>query len=354
MSWLAIWVVKYLLPALAWLRSIPMPGARSQDVFREARSKACVMELVNNVDRTLGPALQSPSLNAQLKACYALENFEALFAVEGLGFHLAEELDRRGSPGAAILTGDQTASVPSKSLSMLHAGIGISFARQSFEGFGAHDSSDSLGRSLERFRSLCEKASQPGYLGCALESLGIPTVILHGLQMPGRLHSIWSRSDPIANECMWRGVGRALYFSPKNFVPRRSRWPGFALADALAPDATARLNMHAGMAWAITMVNLRDPHVMESVLRERANADPEARSAFVSGVVSARLIRHDTTPDDPLVDAFVAHRPHDETTSRLWEHDIAVPCRTAMRDVYPVLRASGGLDTLFRYQQLDS
>ena len=266
------------------------------------------MELVNNVDSVLGRSATQGPRGPQLTACYAMGSFPALWAVEGLGFHWTEMCHKRGERIDRVLSEHEPDALPRESLCMLHAGVGLSFAHISLAGLDNESSSRVLRDAMRRFLALCHEASRPGYRGCAIESLGIPTLILHGPKMARRLHDVLIELEPTAASFMWRGVGRALYFSPANFVAGgASSWTGLRIADRLAPDEDAWRNLHAGYTWALTLVNMLQPEIVEAALGEpgAASRDP---ASFVSGVVCSALMREDTTPGAPELPAFLARR----------------------------------------------
>jgi hypothetical protein len=148
----------------------------------------------------------------------------------------------------------------------------------------------------------------------------------------------------------WHGVGRASYFQPSSFVTRRHHlWPTVERARALAPHELARRNLCAGVAWAFFLVNMRHPEVMESFLVDQDEHFPD-RALFIDGIVQAMVMRRDTSPDDPWVERFLAHRP-DPSNERLcsaWERTITEPCHNAIAHVHPLLLRQAQLDQVFR------
>src|SRR5262249_36550648 len=159
----------------------------------------------------------------------------------------------------------------------------------------------------------CERASRRGYAGAALESLGLVAMFLHG---PRLVRALDPQLPPEVAPYFWHGVGRAFYFHPGQFLPGRShRWRD------LAPHELARVNLCAGMAWALFLVNMRDPEVMEGVLLEQGEHFAD-RDLFIDGIVGAVVMRWDTSPGDPWVERFLSHRPSDPLLGRLWQRTI--------------------------------
>lgn len=347
-------IVKYVMPFVAWLLSVPIPGRSSRIAFQEAKNKAWIMSLVNHVEEVFPPPGTYKPLGELVEQCYAMGLFPALWAVEGLGNYYAETFRERKIVPKGLLTDPALDSLPAGSLTMLHAGIGLSFAKRSLEGLTPRSPAAELRRALEKFVQLCSDSSRQGYRGAALESVGLVSIILHGSEMPGALDPELNAIAPEAVSYMWRGAGRALYFHPKNFIPGfRSPWRGIEMSRRIAPHEMARRNLRAGIAWATTVVNMRNPEIMECALLYQGENDPD-RDVVVNGVTSSMIMRYDTSPEDPYIRAFIEHQPdrQNPVLCRLWERDIRQPCQTAIGEIYPVLKKNQMLEEVFHFQSL--
>jgi hypothetical protein len=353
----AAWLTKYVLPLVSWLVSAFLPGQHSRIVYREAKNKSWIMSLVNNLEQgfpPLGTFDPLRELRGLVEKCYAMGDFPSVWAVEGLGLYHVEAFRARKMPIENILTDPALDSLPSKSMTMLHAGIGLSFARSCFNGLSSNSSPAGLRNALEQFIHLCRDNSRPGYTGCAFESLGLVSLILHNPEMARALDRELASIDPEVATYMWRGAGRALYFHPKHFIPGlRCPWRGIAKSRAIAPHETARRNLRAGVAWPTTIVNMRHPEVMETVLLYQGDHDPD-RELFVNGLTSSMVMRYDTSPDDPCIRSFIDHRPdpRNELLCRLWKRDVKEPCEMAINEIHPVLSAHRAIEEVFHYQSL--
>ncbi len=348
-----VWIVKHVLPWMAWLVSLFIPGRKNRLALQEARNKAWIMSLVSQVERELSAPGPDKSLQELVQDCYDMGLFPALWAVEGLGNFHAERSRERSLPLEKLLTDPSLDDLPRKSMTMLHAGIGLSFAKRSLEGLNPDSNPPALRAALEKFIQLCDGSSRKGYAGAAYESLGLVALILHSPEMARVMDRLLQTIKPAVAEFMWRGAGRALYFHPKNFIPGlKSPWRGIAMCKAIAPHATAYSNLRAGIAWATTVVNMRHPQIMESVLLHQGENHPD-RDYFVDGVISSLLMRFDTSPDDPNIQTFVRHEPDasNPLLAKLWERDIQAPCRAALEKIYPVLVREARLEELFRYKK---
>lgn len=351
------WLVKHVLPRITQAVSLFIPGRDTGVAYLEAKNKSWVMSLVNNLEQgfpplgTFDPIKELPGL---VQKCYAIGLFESVWAVEGLGLYHVEALKARKMPVENVLTTPALASLPSGSMTMLHAGIGLSFARSCLSGISASSPPAEIRKALEKFIGLCRDNSRPGYAGCAYESLGLVSLILHDPATARALDRELTSIDPNVATYMWRGAGRALYFHPKNFVPGlRCPWRGIVKSREIAPHETARRNLRAGVAWPTTIVNMRHPQVMEQVLLYQGANDPD-RDLFISGLTSSMVMRYDTSPDDPAIRPFIEHEPDpsNELLCRLWKRDVKEPCELAVKVIHPVLKAHDAIEEVFHYQSL--
>jgi hypothetical protein len=280
--------------------------------------------------------------------------FPAVWGVEGLGLYHVEACRANTIPLKNILSVPPLETLPSGSMTMLHAGIGLSFARSCLAGLSGSSSPAELRKALEQFIRLCRDNSRPGYTGCAFESLGLVSLVLHNPEMARALDRELASIDPEVATFMWRGAGRALYFHPKNFVPGlHCPWRGIAMSRAIAPHESARQNLRAGVAWPTTIVNIRHPQVMERVLLYQGENDPD-RDLFINGLTSSMVMRYDTTPDGPYIRPFIAHQPdpRNQRLCRLWKRDVKEPIEMAINEIHPVLKANNAIEEVFHYQSL--
>ncbi len=353
----AAWLVKYVLPYVTWFCSLFIPGRKAAVAFREAKNKSWIMSMVNNLEQgfpPLGSFDPLKELQRLVDVCYAMGLFPSVWSVEGLGLYHVEAFRARNLPVKNVLTDPALDSIPAKSMTMLHAGLGLSVGRKCLKGLSTESSRADLRKALQDFIKECRDNSRPGYAGCAFESLGLVTLILHNPELARALDRELADLDPVVATYMWRGAGRALYFHPKNFIPGiRCPWRGIAMSRAIAPHETARQNLRAGVAWPTTIVNMRHPEVMESVLLYQGEHDPDS-DLFVNGVMSSMVMRYDTSPDDPYIRSFIEHRPDpgNELLCRLWQRDIQEPCDMAVRVIHPVLSANRAMEEVFHYQSL--
>lgn len=316
--------------------------------WRELTNKVEVFALVKNLSSILKlPKGAFIPLDQLVEKAYRLSPYKALWAVEGVGHYYAEQYWETYGPPSHLLT-ETNAPVPKKSLLMLHAGMGLSFADRLIGNLTTESTSQEVDLVLERFVTLCKDNSRPGYLGSALESLGIVTRDFY----PDLFTIITQRFRIVAPEYagfLWHGIGRAIYFSRKFFLPLL-----FSMWSDVSVEATTeeeRLNAMAGLTWAFSLVNMCQAAIVETAVRSYADGSALAE-AFSNGVCSCVIMRNETTPDEPFVSAFSAHRPTDIGVAKAWEQLISAPVEAGLQMYYTVLQKHHGLDQVFRYQDL--
>src|SRR5215470_5170289 len=341
-----------IAPALTWLFTMFFPGRRARVAAAECRNKAMIMALVQNLESYMDPEGKTP-LQTIVEKCYEKGPFPALWAVEGVGKDLAEWHMARNPNPTRMLIDAQVDPAWDKAQLMLHAGIGLGFAKNLMDTIKPKTDTQ-VREVVTRTVDLCRNNSRPGYCGAAVESLGLVTRFMEGPAFCRRVHAVLVDYAPDCVGFYWRGVGRCLYFHPFNFVPgflRPTRAIG--MCEQEAPNEFLKETMLAGVAWPLTIVNMTHPEVMEWAL-ENHDDYFSGSPGFFNGVVSTVVMRYDTTPDDPLIPKFMAHKPDpkNQTLSGLWNSKIKGSLQTALDTVYPILKKTRHLDQVFKYQSL--
>ena len=328
-----------------------IPGQTSLAAWQELMNKLEVYFLVQNVRSALQlPLGTNFSLLEFTERAYARGAYAALWAVEGLGLYYGNTFWERHETPHHLLTDEHVRTLPTKSLLMLHAGIGLSFAQHLLRPVYPQSPTSDIRDILQQFVMLCRNNSMRGYVGAAYESLGLVARTFH----PRMIYILAQQLSEVAQDAVdyyWHGVGRALYFFPTYFVPGScSPWQA---AEREAPHELAWYNMQAGLTWAFTLVNQRQPNIMEMFLKYRGN-QLSTSDAFANGVMSTIMMRYDTTPDAPFITPFCQYQPdtYDPGLMALWHDQVAGPCQVALQQYYPILKEHNRLDTIFRYQPL--
>jgi len=331
------------------------PDSSAYVAWREVLNKVDVYQLVRSVQKKLKiPREGEFDLAEYVDKAYALGPFAALWAVEGLGHDYADSVRERGEELKDLLRGDRIANIPDKSLLMLHAGIGLSFAQRLLAPMNSKTAPEDLRAAVYEFLRLCHDNSEKGYEGAAIESLGLVARTFHSELIP-EIDRYLMEEDEKAAGLFWHGAGRAIYFLLVNFLPYRNPvWRAVEMGRGEAPHEVARQNVIAGTAWALTLVNMKNPNVMAMFLDDHGDDLWAQRDAFINGVQSSVIMRFDTAPDDEYVEPFRNHQPDDSNrrSREMWEKFIKNPLDDALDRCYEVLKKKGRLDEVFRYQDL--
>jgi hypothetical protein len=321
--------------------------------WEELKNNFEVFRLVKNVSQLLAipPGGQDFDLRKAVEGAYALGQFPDLWAVEGLGHDYTMTFFPRWGKGQSvrgILTDGQASVLPDKSLTMMHAGLGLAFAEKLMDRITPYSPASDIRGVLQEFVTLVKDNARNGYEGAAYESLGLVTRFWHA-QMVNIVDQYMQEVEPEAVGYFWHGVGRALYFFPTYFVP------GFLSAwipvQQEPPYELAKLNMIAGLTWATTVVDIRQPQIMESILKYQGDIVSKT-SAFTNGVMSALIMGSDITPGDAYINQFLEYKPSDPQMAELWTRLIACPAKDAVERIYPMLKKHNRLGEVFRYQDL--
>src|SRR5579871_5814510 len=142
-----------LAPLFTWLITFLIPGRNSRTLTTECRNKCRIMTLVQGLKSYMAPD-GSTSLQSIVEQCYALGDFPALWAVEGAGKDLAEWHMKRNPNPERMLVDAPLDPEWNKSLLMLHAGIGLGFARFYVEPLNPNCSKEELRAAVPK-RWIC-------------------------------------------------------------------------------------------------------------------------------------------------------------------------------------------------------
>jgi len=346
-------IFSMIAPIFNWIICFFIPGRKSAICYRECKNKCKIMMLVQNLQSYVDPEGKTP-LQTIVEKCYALGSFPALWAVEGLGKDLAETAMKRNENPVGILSNATLDEKWDGAWLMLHAGMGLGFAKHFVERLKPGCSDEEVAAMVRKVVDINKANSRPGYYGAAIESLGLVSRFLKSASFCQKVHVSMTAYAPDSVGFFWRGVGRSVYFHPLNFLPGFLRpCRAIHMAELEAPNLEMKETMMAGIAWPIAIVNMTDPIVMEWVL-ENHDDYFSGSPGFFNGVTAAVVMRFDTTPDDPLIQQFMNHKPNpnNRTLCGLWNSKIRGSVQTALDTIYPVLKKTGHLDQVFKYQSL--
>ena len=116
-----------------------------------------------------------------------------------------------------------------------------------------------------------------------------------------------------------------------------------------APHELGRRNAVAGFAWAMTLVNLRQPEIVAAFLR-RLGAKVAVSDAFANAVFSALAVWQCCAPHDSCARAFCDHlpSPREDSLHHLWMTCVQQPGARALRH----RSLTADIAQVFRYQPL--
>ena len=335
---------------------VPEGGGRA--ALREFRSKLQVFDLFENVDAALRlPRGAVLPLGELVGRTSGLDPFLAVWATEGIGHYYAETA--WGSKGVprGLLKGAGERGVPAKSMAALHAGMGLSLANRALAAVGRQCQKcpphSDLQSALRRFVELCDDNSGEGYVGAAYEALGLVTRNLYPHLVSPIDRQLSEAGDSLA-DYFWHGVGRAIYFAPTNYLPQaRASRRVVEMTQQEPPHELGRRNALSGAAWALVLVNLREPEVIENCLKQCGGVAFES-DAFANGVSSAAVVWRDSTEDAQHLDALCRHQPDTSLPglAESWRALVKVPCCRALDEYYVALKRHDCVGEVFRYQPL--
>jgi hypothetical protein len=297
------------------------------------------------------------SLADLVPAVEALGPYGGLWTTEGVGYYRAADALEADPDARGILGPEAVRGVPSRWLIPLHTGMGLVLAGQLLGTgpAGVQEAWQDPLRTVQRYLRRCRENVLEGYAGTCVESLGLmaPTlrpdlisVIDRGLSAVG--------GDLSAR--FWHGYGRGLYFSPSNVLPCTSLlWPATRRATREPPHDLGRGNALAGLAWAVTLVNIRDPGVIEMFLGRLGRAVSDL-DAIADGIRSAAAVWVDWDPGSDYLQSYCAYEPAAASgaVADRWARVARGPCGEEFARAYSWLKSHNRLDDLFRYPSADT
>jgi hypothetical protein len=178
--------------------------------WQELANKLEAFYLFSHVDTALD--LASDALPQAILKALDRDSYQSVWAMEGLGHYFADRALQQRTPLRELLQNDH---LPDMSLVPLHTGMALLLAE-----FLLSRSPDCQ-EAIDSFLTTCFANSRTGYARAACEALGL---VMRNLY-PHLIESAHSYLLHYGKELIsyfWHGIGRAIYFSPSNFLPARS------------------------------------------------------------------------------------------------------------------------------------
>ena len=132
--------------------------------------------------------------------------------------------------------------------------------------------------------------------------------------------------------------------------------PGFSpwhAAEHEPPNEVARRNARAGVAWAWTIVNIRQPEITANFLKNRSE-EISGNDAFTNGVYSTLIVTGEVMPGYRLVTGYCRYEPdaEDQSAVSAWTRYVGADCEARVNYYRQTLRTHGSLGEVFRYRSL--
>ena len=313
------------------------------NAWGELNNKLQAYCLFEHVDSILGIAYDKRlSLTEMIVRASALDPYFSVWATEGVGHYFTDlHLQKQILPENLLTEAGQ--GLASARMVPLHSGMALSLAEFSL---GRLNSGGNCAHAVNCFIEACQHNCKAGYFGIGYEGLGFVTRILHP-RLLGPIDSHLSRFWPEVLTYFWHGVGRAIYFSPLNFMPcEGSSLAGLEMAMRDAPHLLAKRNVIAGFAWASTLINIRHPKIIATLL-QNCREMPEL-DAFVNGVQSALVAWCGSTPEHDFLDTFCQYRPQtsDQYFLQFWDSHVVKPGEEVLKE-YRSMEAAKRVGDLF-------
>jgi hypothetical protein len=297
--------------------SVLLPESMNRSGWLDLANKLSAYRLFASADRLLGDSPDAEGLAGAVERVRGLDRYASVWSAEGIGYYYAlrgGQLGRWQTP--------RHVRVP------LHTGAGLARA-----GAALRSSPElSTGQILADFWEECGTAARDGYHEVLFEAIGLVAATLYpNVVSEMARHKVACSEEQRA--LFWHGVGRGLYFSPIGFSPlAEARKRAFALALSWPASDIGQQNAVAGLAWAVTLINVRDPEVLLCWLKEHAD-EIRRNDAFRNGVTSALIVWLSASPEDPFVEALRRFQPKDADSNfaRLWQDTVGRACSDARR-----------------------
>jgi len=321
----------------------------------EIRNKAEVYFFVRGNRHTLGIPATYPDpfpLNFYLERAYDRADFPALFAVEGLGREFGRSQVRKDPSVTGLLHEGSHLPLPRKSVLMLHAGLGMSFAKQLFDDLPHHVSRAELEKAVDQFVQLCRNNARPGYQIATLEPLGLVTRTFHA-RLTRDVDEVLKARYPELRHLYWHGAGRAVYFLAQNALPCAT-WDSFLQCEQECVDDLSREELLAGQAWAFSMVNIRQPEVLLHLFITPHAANHPLPAAFQRGIAAALVMRQETTPGTGMITRLLEFDSIPARSRQAWDHFVLGPAQQALGELESASSAAQWMNEAFDFSETDS
>lgn len=229
-----------------------------------------------------------------------LDVYRRLFAAEGWSH-------RNAQPGKTA----RELSLPSFSPVSVHAGVGLRLAEPALARIHAGESEEA---PLTEFLAACRRDAVGGCAGIMEEELGLLARTLYP-HLVRRIDAGLAEIDETARHRFWHGAGRGIYFAPGNLPPfRAAPWRGLKMCMSEPQHEAGRRNAISGFCFALTMVNLLQPEVLDALFRRHATQ----AVTLMDGIRSAIAVWHLSGGEAATTEQIARYEPDAPTARVLW------------------------------------
>ncbi len=333
-------MVQQSVRLLGTVTSDALPGD-----WRELDNKIEAFRLFQWADHEL-PAYRTPKRQIISRRPNS-EAFHSIWVLEGAG-HIA---GLASSPAVRGLLSDRNAAhLPESAMIPLHAGMGTAFAEKLLKEMTSNPSPGEIAKTLGRFVDLCGANCIPGWEDACIEPFGLVVRCLYPRYV-ARMSAAAAEIGLPLRALFWHGVGRGLYFVPGNFLPLTGARKRMLTSVTLeASDLQDRQNVYAGLIWAVTLINLPDPSILQSLAE--ICQELKRRDEFTNGLISALMAWRHMAPDEVRYTRLYTGAPPAPGPA-VWEEWVARPVREAVNNIFPGLRERNQIPALYTYRTND-
>ena len=312
------------------------PPARAL-VGQEAENKLLSLRLFYCAQDELGLIGSRGCVEEAVRLVETRESFPSIWIMEGAAYAHARST-----------SSIRCASVPEQHYIPLHVGAGMAFGESAVDNLSARPGRQDLARLLEGLLARASDNARPGWENAVIEPLGL----IVRMKRPDLLRAFGNAAGAVSahtRALFWHGAGRGLYFSPIAMAPlpdAHGRALDIAFREVAEPGD--RENTVAGYCWAVTLVNLRYPEPVLSLLTRCVELG--VGELFTNGFVSALMAWKHMVPTDELWGARYTRPFSGANSPATWQQFAAGPAQAAFDTLLPGLLKNNAVAKLFTFR----
>ncbi len=320
----------YLFRLAARLRTSGLDRAQRQAVGAEFNRMLSVFKVFRDADKS--PQLRNPSpsrLPLFLQQAIDRRDTSLAWLIEGAGYRYGHWLVQGKEPG--FKADDLLSHLPAGAAQAFYLGVGL-YVGHAYLGKWEKTNRDPalIARDLDELGARNPELVR--YQAPVIDSIGFVLRLIS----PGVLKQIDAallQHHPEMNLYLWSGAGRAIYFRyPRALYPQGEAWSCVQRILAEAPRPSCREGAQAGLGFAVTLINITRPELLEAFIGEHAR-ELSANPGFSRGVQEVLDMWHSLWGADAVVEALSARESPslDAAAKDLWHSAIREPARRILQ-----------------------